>query len=64
MLVLGRAEGDRIVINADGTRILLTVLEVHRGRIRLGFEAPANVSIMRAELVEDPPEQKGKPDEQ
>lgn len=47
MLVLSRTTGERIVIGND---IVVTVLEVGRGRIRLGIEAPPEMSIRRNEL--------------
>lgn len=47
MLVLSRKVGERIRI---GSNIVLTVLETQGHRIRLGIEAPADVSVMRAEL--------------
>ena len=50
MLVLGRKVGEGFVI--DG-RIVVTILE-GRGadQVRLGIEAPADVSILRAEVEE------------
>jgi carbon storage regulator len=47
MLVLSRKVGERVVI-AEG--IVIQVLEVSGGRIRLGIEAPSEVSIRRDEL--------------
>ncbi|OAI48449.1 hypothetical protein AYO44_06960 [Planctomycetaceae bacterium SCGC AG-212-F19] len=49
MLVLTRKLGESIVIADD---IKVTVLEVVGNHIRLGFEAPKNVRILRAELEE------------
>lgn len=49
MLVLSRKRGESIVI--DGS-ITVTVLDVKGDRIRLGFEAPAEVPIYRQELSE------------
>lgn len=48
MLILGRRPGDSIVIEG-GIRIV--VLAVDRKSVRLGIEAPANVSILRGEIV-------------
>lgn len=48
MLVLSRKSDERIVI--DG-RIEITVVEVRGNQVRLGIEAPKEVSIMREELV-------------
>jgi carbon storage regulator len=47
MLVLARKPGERIVINET---ITVTVLEVRRGQIRLGIEAPPEVSVRREEV--------------
>ena len=55
MLVLSRKRGEGIVI---GDGVTVTVLEVHGGRVRLGFTAPAEVPIHRAEVhqrIEDCP---------
>ncbi len=49
MLVLSRTIGERILIGQD---IVVTVLEVARGRVRLGIEAPLQWSIRRMELPE------------
>ena len=47
MLVLSRNQGQTIVID---DRIEITVLKVKGGGIRIGIEAPAEVSIRRSEL--------------
>lgn len=49
MLILSRKPGDAIVIG-DGIRII--VLDSDRRGVRLGIEAPADVSILREEIVE------------
>lgn len=49
ILVLSRKIGEKIVINND---ITVTVIDIERGKIRLGFIAPRDVPIMRAELLE------------
>ena len=48
MLVLTRKIGERIIID---NRIVVEVMAVQGQRIRLGVTAPADVSIMREELV-------------
>jgi carbon storage regulator len=48
MLVLSRKPGEKIVLGND---ITLTVVEVRRGRVRLAFDAPDQVRILRAELA-------------
>jgi carbon storage regulator len=47
MLVLTRKPGEQVRI---GENITLVVVEVHGKRVRLGIEAPAQVSILRQEL--------------
>jgi carbon storage regulator len=51
MLVLSRKAKERIVIDGN---ILITVVRVAGGRVQLGVEAPADVSIKRAELTGRP----------
>jgi carbon storage regulator len=48
MLVLTRRIGEEIVI---GDNIRVQVVEVQRGRVRLGISAPDRIHILRAELV-------------
>ena len=50
MLILGRKPGDSILIG-DGIR--LVVLACDRRGVRLGIEAPADVTILRGEIVND-----------
>jgi carbon storage regulator len=47
MLVLTRKKGQRIRI---GLSVELTVLEIRGGSVKLGFEAPPNISIHRDEI--------------
>ncbi len=49
MLVLTRKPGEKIVI-AGG--ITLTVVSVIRNKVRLAFDAPDHVGILRAELLD------------
>ena len=48
MLVLSRKLGEKIYI---GDNICITVVDIDRGKIRLGIEAPRNVPIYRHELL-------------
>jgi carbon storage regulator len=50
MLILGRKPGDSILIG-DGIRVV--VLACDRGGVRLGIEAPSDVTILRGEIVND-----------
>ncbi|MFV1966651.1 MAG: carbon storage regulator [Pirellulaceae bacterium] len=47
MLVLSRKAGERISI---GPEIEVTVLGIHKGRVKLGFSSPPEVPIHREEL--------------
>ena len=50
MLVLSRKRGERIVI--PGCSITITVAAVKGDAVRLGIVAPAEVAVLREELVE------------
>ena len=49
MLVLTRKAGESIVI---GSEIRVTVLELQGRQIRLGIEAPSEISVHRGEVYE------------
>jgi carbon storage regulator len=51
MLVLSRKEGERIRIAKN---IVVTICRIAGGRVRVGVEAPRNVSIKREELPDKP----------
>jgi carbon storage regulator len=48
MLVLTRKRGEKVVI---GNGITVTVVSVLGNKVRLAFDAPAQVRILRAELL-------------
>jgi carbon storage regulator len=48
MLALSRKRGEKVVI---GNGITLTVVEVRGDRVRLAFDAPDQIRILRAELA-------------
>jgi carbon storage regulator len=48
VLILGRRVGDSIVIDGG---ITVVVLSCDRGGVRLGVQAPDDVSILRGEIV-------------
>jgi carbon storage regulator len=50
MLVLTRSVGERLIIN-DG-EIKLSVLEVKGSQVRLGIDAPRDVSVHREEVFD------------
>ncbi len=47
MLVLSRCQESTVHIGAD---ITVTVLEIRKGRVKLGITAPDAVSVLRGEL--------------
>ena len=51
MLVLSRKVGQRIRIGSD---VIVTVLRVKGGGIRLGFEAPQDMPVVRDEVDRGP----------
>ncbi len=48
MLVLSRKVGQRILI---GDQIAVTIVRVGQGGVRIGIEAPADLAVVREELV-------------
>ncbi|ABB43720.1 carbon storage regulator, CsrA / carbon storage regulator, CsrA [Sulfurimonas denitrificans DSM 1251] len=50
MLVLSRKIDEAIVI---GENITIKVISVEKGVVKLGIDAPKNLSIVRSELLED-----------
>lgn len=50
MLVLSRKVGESVLI---GDRIHITVVAVHGNQVRLGFNAPDDVRILREELRQE-----------
>lgn len=48
MLVLARREGERVRI---GEEIWVTVLEVRENYVRLGFDAPPAIPVLREEII-------------
>jgi len=49
MLVLSRKKNESIIINDD---ITLTVVEIRGDKVRLGIEAPKNVTVHRQEVYD------------
>jgi len=50
MLVLSRKCGEKVIID---DQIVITVTQIGNGKVRIGIEAPENVSILRGELAGD-----------
>ncbi len=49
MLVLSRKKNESIIINDN---IVVTVVDIRRDKVRLGFDAPKEVPIHRKEVYE------------
>lgn len=49
MLVLSRKVGEQIYVGDD---ILITIVEIKGNRMKLGIEAPKQVTVLRGELHE------------
>jgi carbon storage regulator CsrA len=48
MLVLSRKQSQQIVIGPD---IRITIVKIERNQVRLGIEAPREVTVLRKELT-------------
>lgn len=54
ILVLSRKPRESVtLVLLDGRMIQVTIVEVCKGKARLGFTAPTDVKIMRNELLEE-----------
>lgn len=49
MLVLSRKPGERLLIGDD---VVVTIVRIGPNNVRLGIEAPREMSIVREELVD------------
>lgn len=49
MLVLTRKSGESLHIGDD---IVITVIEVRRGQVKIGVEAPKSIKVYRKELLD------------
>ncbi len=49
MLVLSRKKDEKIII---GERIVITVVEIRGDKVRLGIDAPKDVTVHRQEVYE------------
>lgn len=54
MLILSRKREERVVIETEaGERVEVTVCQIGEEKVRLGFEAPRGVRILRSEIERD-----------
>lgn len=61
MLVLSRRKNETIRIGDD---IVVVVVETGNGRVRIGIQAPRDVSVVRGELARRDEEEGGRRDRQ
>ncbi|MFM7130288.1 MAG: carbon storage regulator CsrA [bacterium] len=52
MLVLTRRISEKFIV---GNNVVITVLKVDGNQVRIGIEAPREISVVRSELVNTPP---------
>ncbi|SMP88460.1 carbon storage regulator, CsrA [Epsilonproteobacteria bacterium SCGC AD-308-P11] len=50
MLVLARKTDESIVI---GDNVIVKIISIDKGVVKLGIEAPPDITILRSELLED-----------
>lgn len=50
MLVLTRQRGERIMVDDN---IIITIIEVRGDKVRIGIEAPRDVSVHREEIYDE-----------
>ena len=55
MLVLSRKKEEKILVNVPGMEeeIEVTIVQIDSNRVRIGFNAPPNVTILRSELKKE-----------
>jgi carbon storage regulator len=53
MLVLTRKKNEGILIGGKDSGIRIVVIEVDKGKVRLGIEAPKGCAIFREELLSE-----------
>ena len=51
MVELSRKLGEQVVI---GGNIVVTVTQVIGGKVKIGIEAPKDVTVLRSELADEP----------
>ena len=56
MLVLSRKLNEKIIIDGE---IVVTVVKIDRNQVRIGIEAPRDITILRDELIEVEPREAG-----
>ena len=55
MLVLARRKNEAVFIDVNGLRIEITVTKIASNQVKLGFDAPPSVKILRKEITDRGP---------
>jgi carbon storage regulator CsrA len=58
MLVLSRHREQSVIIRLGELEVRLIVMSAEWGKVRLGFEGPREIQIIRGELLEQPNQEK------
>ncbi|RUO40300.1 carbon storage regulator CsrA [Idiomarina aquatica] len=58
MLILSRRASESLTIGSD---IKITVRRIKDGQVKLGIDAPADIPILRDDVVKNVPKTKNKP---
>lgn len=53
MLVLTRKESETVILKIDGIEGSVKLVSIGQGRVRLGFDFPSRVEILREEIVDE-----------
>ncbi|RLJ18640.1 carbon storage regulator [bacterium endosymbiont of Escarpia laminata] len=53
MLVLTRKPGEEVILHVGDIESVVSLEDLHSNQAKLGFEAPPEVKILRAEILED-----------
>lgn len=61
MLVLDRKQGEQIIIGTGPGRIVVTVVDIGRARVKIGITAPEDTAVWREEIT---PERDGRQDKE
>jgi len=50
LLILVSKRGESIIIGNTGDEVIVTIMEVDRGSVRLGIDAPPEIPVDREEI--------------
>lgn len=52
MLILSRHKDGQVIIGTGDDRVTVTIIDIRGDKVRLGIDAPKNVSVHRREVYE------------